>query len=320
MEIHNPFANASGANAVGSSASERGSRFFEPQRLSGFESMRFTTSRRVDGTYSGRHLAKQLGGAGEFADYREYTPGDDLRRLDWRVMGRMGRAYLKLFQDETDLSCTLLIDASQSMSQGALSTTKLQGSKLEWTQYFATALAHMILLGRDSVGLAVLKGSLDDYLPPSSAVQQRGLIHSKIASLQPKSDSRLDEGLDELMVRVKRRGALMILSDFLVPSIDRTMASIRKFRSRGWEIIALHLTHSDEEKLPDGNAFRFVGWEGEGTVNCQVNELRKEYIERFEQHMSTTRASLVSVGCDYHRISVSTPYLDVLRSFLVTRR
>src|SRR5436190_16077303 len=116
------------------------SRFFEPQKLSGLERMRFTTPRRVEGSYSGRHIAKRLGGAGEFVDYREYSPGDDLRHVDWRVMGRMGRAYLKLFQDETDLSCTLVLDCSGSMLQGDQPKSARGQSKLAWMQYFSTAL------------------------------------------------------------------------------------------------------------------------------------------------------------------------------------
>jgi uncharacterized protein (DUF58 family) len=295
------------------------SRFFQPQLLSGLERMRFTTSRRVEGSYSGRHLAKRLGGSGEFVDYREYTPGDDLRRLDWRVMGRTGRAYLKLYQDETDLNCTMLLDASGSMMQGARSPRNFEGSKLEWMQYFTTALSHLILLGRDSVGIAVMQDKLASYLPATSAIQQRGLLHQRIASLTPIGESRLDDGLDELLLRVRRRGVLMIISDFLVPSVDKLVSSIRKFRSRGWETVALHVIHPDEENLPDGLSFRFIGLENDGSINCQIPQLRQEYKQRFAAHASTIRGALVSQGCDYHRISVAVNYLEVLRSFLVAR-
>jgi uncharacterized protein (DUF58 family) len=281
--------------------------------------MRFTTPRRVEGAYSGRHRAKRLGGAGEFVDYREYTPGDDLRRVDWRVMGRMERAYLKLFQDETDLSCTLVLDVSGSMLQGSMSFGKTDGSKLEWMQYFATALSHLIVLDRDAVGLALVSDSLVGYYPPSSAYQHRMLLHEEIERLKPTGKSQLAEGLDQLMLRVRRRGVLLLISDFLVDSRDRLVASLRKFRSRGWEVIALHLVHPDEQRLPEGLAFRFFGLEGDGLVDCQLAEIRHEYQERFATHLAATRAAVLGTGCDYHRASTAESYLDVLRSFLVLR-
>ncbi len=295
------------------------SRFFEPQKLSGLERMRFTTPRRVEGSYSGRHIAKRMGGAGEFVDYREYTPGDDLRRVDWRVMGRMGRAYLKLFQDETDLSCTMVLDISGSMMQGVRQRSLSEVSKLEWVQYFTTALSHLIVLSRDAVALALINDVLLNYVPPSSSYQHRLLLHEQIENLRALGKSDLSRGLDELILRVRRRGVLLLVSDFLVDSLDSLVASVRKFRSRGWEVIALHIVHPDEERLPDGMAFRFHGLESDGVVDCQLSEVRRAYQDRFALHLAATRAALLGVGCDYHRASTATSYLEVLRSFLVLR-
>ncbi len=313
------------------------SRFFEPSKLGGLEKMRFTTSRRVEGSYSGRHVAKRRGGAGEFVDYREYSPGDDLRRLDWKAMGRTGRTYLKLFQDETDLRCTMVLDCSGSMLQGAPQQTTLRkqglvlspfvraqrpdysGSKLEWMQYFATALSHLIIVGRDAVGMCSIKRGIEQYLPASASLQQRGLLHDSIEALIPDGETQLASGLDDLLLQAGRRGVLLVLSDFLVGDFEQVLASFRKFRARGWEIITLHLIHPQEERLPEGNAFRFVGLEMDGEVNCQAHDLRKLYNERFEQHVSSIRSGVLSAGCDYHRISTAENYLDVLRSFLVMR-
>ncbi len=293
--------------------------FFEPQRLSGLETMRFTTSRRVEGSYTGRHVARRRGGAGEFVDYREYSPGDDLRRLDWKALGRTGRKYLKLYQDETDLRCTLVLDCSGSMLQGARSATDLQNSKLQWMQYFATALSHVILLGRDAVGLCTVGQNVEQFLPPVASIQQRGLLHAGIESLQAKGETELAAGLDALLIQSTRRGVVMVISDFLVPQVDALVASFRKFRARGWEVIALHLVHPDEEHLPSGVAYRFQDLEGEGVVNCQLAEIRKAYEDRFQRHLTETRSALLGAECDYHLVRTSENYLDVLRSFLVKR-
>ena len=293
--------------------------FFEPSKLAGLEKMRFSTSRRVEGAYSGRHVAKRRGGAGEFVDYREYSPGDDLRRFDWKALGRTGRSYLKLFQDETDLRCSLLLDCSGSMTQGSRSDTDLVGSKLEWMQYFATALSHLILLGRDAVGMCSVRQGVEDFLPPAASMLQRSLLHESIERLRPHGETDLASGLDGLLVQSGRRGVLLAISDFLVPSLDSVISGFRKFRAKGWEVIALHLVHPDEVTLPTGNAYRFIDFEGAGEVSCQMTEIRRAYEDRFQSHLKLTREALFGVGCDYHRILVSESYIDVLRSFLVMR-
>jgi hypothetical protein len=164
-----------------------------------------------------------------------------------------------------------------------------------------------------------VKKGIEKYLPASSSLQQLGLIHSAIENLTPDGETQLAQGLDELFLQAGRRGVLLVLSDFLVNDFDRVLSSIRKYRSRGWEIIALHLIHPDEERLPEGNAFRFMGLEQDGEVSCQTHELRKQYSDRFEQHVSVVRAGLLGSGCNYHRISTAESYLDVLRTFLVMR-
>lgn len=295
------------------------SRFFDPAALAGLERMRFTTRRHVEGHYTGRHAARRKGGAGEFIDHREYSPGDDLRHVDWKATGRTGRAYLKRFQDETDLNCTMLIDCSGSMAHGARSPSDGRGSKLEWSQYFTTALAHLLVLGRDAVGVGAVRERLTEYLPAAGSAEHRALVHQTIEQLTPAGTTDLARGLDDLLIGARRRGVLMIFSDFLVDSIDPTVASLRKFRARGWEVITMHLIHPEERDLPEGNAFRFLDWEGDGTVNCQLAEVRQEYQRRFESLAASTRGALLSVGCDYHRVMTSQKELDVLRSFLVLR-
>ena len=115
-------------------------KFLDLRALSALEHLRFATRQRIEGSYSGRHTSRRLGGAGEFADFREYASGDDLRWLDWKVLARTGRSYLRLFQDETNLICTLAIDASRSMEFAGQSGR----SKLEYVQFLSSSLAYMI--------------------------------------------------------------------------------------------------------------------------------------------------------------------------------
>jgi uncharacterized protein (DUF58 family) len=313
MSLLNPNADVVTAHGA------EGSLYFEPARLAGLEKMRFTTNRRVEGAYSGRHVAKRRGGAGEFVDYREYSPGDDLRKLDWKALARTGRTYLKLFQDETDLRCTIVLDTSGSMAQGSRSSRDHRGSKLAWSQYFATALSHLIVLGRDAVGLCTVGNSFDKYVAPLASMSHRSLVHQTIEGLRPQGETDLAKGLDSLLLQSGRRGVLLVLSDFLVPDMQPLISALRKFRSRGWEIIALHVTHPDEVTLPEGQAFRFLDWETNGQINCQMSEIRTAYAARFQEHLRVTRGGLLSIGCDYHLVDVSHDYMEALRNFYVSR-
>src|ERR1700722_14686672 len=127
---------------------ERGSRFLQLASLQSLSRLRFVTRNRIEGAYSGRHLSRQRGGSSEFVDYREYVPGEDLRRIDWKVLGRTGRPYVRLYQDETNLRCTLLLDASGSMQFSGLERS-VSASKLQYVQYLATALSYLIGAQRD---------------------------------------------------------------------------------------------------------------------------------------------------------------------------
>jgi uncharacterized protein (DUF58 family) len=288
--------------------------------MSGLEAMRFSTKRRIEGTFSGRHIARRQGGAGQYIDSREYSPGDDLRRLDWPAMGRTGRAYIRLYQDETNLSCLLTIDGSGSMHFGAKSKQDDSGSKLEWTKYFATSLSHLITLGRDQVGMSVAAQDANEFLMPAGSPRHLRILHQQIESLVATGKTNLGPSLDDTFLRIRRRGVLMVISDFLVDPFEDVLRGLRKFRARGWETIAVHVVHPDEETLPKGIAFRFSGLEGEQHVDCRPGEIRQVYAKRFRDHGTKVRDGLLGAGCDYRRFSTAMPYLDAVRQFLVPRR
>lgn len=294
------------------------SRFLELDALTALQGMRFSARHRIEGSYSGRHVSRQKGGSGEFADYREYTPGEDLRRLDWRVMARTGRAYVKLFEDETNLVCTLAIDCSNSMKFSGFNRQQT-GSKIEYAQYFTTALSHIISYGRDLVGLAVTGDRLQEYLPPGSTSEHVARLHEMIQNICVGGQTNLEGSLEQLFQRVVGRGVLLLISDFLCDQLDRVFAALRLFRHRGWDVVVLHLVHPDEEQLPNGTAFRFEGLEGEGLIDCSPGEIEQLYRRRLNEHLATVRTLSLSASCDYQLVSTATPYLRTLSGFLVER-
>ncbi len=310
-------------------------RFLELRQLVALEHMRFVTPHRVDGPYSGRHRSRAMGGSGEFADYRPYTPGDDLRRLDWRVLGRTGRAYIKRFQEDTNLACLPVIDCSGSMLfDGQPSKTTATGwlgkniplvshdaapDKLTYAQYFTTALTHLVTRGGDQTGLGLIGDGLHLYRSPGSTESHARSLYEAIESIETAGQSDIAGGLESIIGRVRGRGVMLLLSDLLVDDIRNLTAALRHFRHRGWEIVILHLIHPDEEDLPEGVAYQFEGLEGEGNVRCRVNEIRDLYLRRWRDHLEKARNIATAVGADYRRISTATSYLDTLGQFLVQR-
>ncbi|TWT94416.1 DUF58 domain-containing protein [Stieleria varia] len=312
------------------------SRFLELRQLVALEHMRFVTPNRVEGPYSGRHRSRAMGGSGEFADYRPYTPGDDLRRLDWRVLGRTGRAYIKRFQEDTNLACLSVIDCSGSMrfdgqpvepvaagwlrrKASELISSKHAPDKLTYAQYFTTALTHLITRGGDQAGLALIGDGLHSYHAPGSTSTHAQGLYEAIEGITPSEESKLAAGLDEVIGRISGRGVLLLMSDFLVDDPRDLTASLRNLRHRGWEIVALHLIHPAEESLPEGVAFQFEGLEGESSVRCRVGEIRELYGRRWREHLERTRSIATAVGADYRAVSTATSYLDTLGQFLVQR-
>jgi uncharacterized protein (DUF58 family) len=294
------------------------SRYLDLHALAAVAHMRFTTRHRLEGALSGRHTSRQQGGAGEFADYREYTAGEDLRRFDWKVFARSGRAYVRLYQDETNLACTLLIDGSGSMLFGGDLDTG-PGSKLEYAQRLATALSYVIVQGQDRVGLAVADGQLREWIAPGGTNSHLARVHEAIERVQTQRATHMAEAVRELFERSGRRGVLLAISDFLMEDVEDTFARLRWFRQRQWETIALHLVHPQEERLPEGVAYRFEGLEREGSLACSPAELAAEYERRFAAHLALVRSLALAAGCDYRLVSTAVGYMQTLRGFLVER-
>lgn len=294
------------------------SRFLQTASLGRLSHLRFVARYRIEGSYSGRHHSRQRGGSAEFVDYREYVPGEDLRKVDWKVLGRTDRLYVRLYQDETNLRCTMMIDASNSMLFAGYGGQNL-GTKLEYAQYLSTALSYQIGSQRDQVGLAIATDGLTDFIPPAGTTTHIQQIQKKIESLSPQPATNLALALRQTFDRLTRRGVLIVMSDFLVDDYDAIYSVLRRFRHRRFEVIVLHIVHPDEERLPEGGAFRFEGMENDGLVDCSAAEVREGYEKAFAAHAASVRGVALSAGCDYRRVSLKMPYLQTLMGFLTER-
>ena len=182
-----------------------------------------------------------------------------------------------------------------------------------------TALSHLVSFGRDQVGLALAGETLQTYLAPGSTPDHVRRLHKSLASVNAAGEAKWQPVLSELFQRSGRRGVMLLVSDFLCDDLDSLFSCVRLFKHRGWEVIALHLVHPDEERLPPGSAFRFEGMEGEGAVSCSPTEIREIYETNFKRHLSNVRSMALNAGCDYRLVSTAIPYLQTLSGFLVAR-
>jgi len=295
------------------------SRFLEIGALNRLSHLRFGTRHAMEGTYTGRHRSRHKGGASEFLEHRQYSPGDDVRRLDWKVLGRTGRPYIRLYEDETNLVATLVLDVSRSMTFGAGLGRGADSSKLDYARYLAAAMAYLIIKERDRFGLALVSSKLDAFHPPASTSTQLEVVVNALEGAVPAPHTALAPALRDLFSRLRKRGMLIVVSDFLEDDLEQLFASLRLFRHEHFGVVLLHILHPMEERLPTGPAYRFEGLEGEGYRNCSPEDIADLYERRFRAFLTGLRARAAAAGCGYHLFSTAVPYVEQLKTLLVER-
>jgi len=224
----------------------RTQKYLDPEMLARIEGLQLRAKLIVEGYVSGVHRSPFHGFSIEFAEHREYSPGDDLRYLDWKVFGRTDKYYLKEFEEETNLFCYLVLDISQSMDYRSAQAAM---SKLEYAQCAAAALAYLVLRQQDSAGLVTFDHEIRALVRPSSTPAHiKQLIH---VMEQTRAERKTDSGaiFHELAERFKKRGIVVILSD-LFDHVDSMMTGLKHFRHRRHEVVVVHVLDPAELEFP----------------------------------------------------------------------
>jgi uncharacterized protein (DUF58 family) len=227
-----------------------------PAELLRLGALDFVARLVVEGFLAGRHRSPERGGSLEFAEHRPYSPGDDLRRIDWKVFGRSDRYYVRESEEETNLRAVLVLDASASMAWSGEGTV----SKFDYARLLAAALGHLLLAQQDAVGLAAFADGLTAFRPPRGGANQRVLLMEALAGLEPAGETWPDAPFRELAERLPRRGVLIVISDLLGPT-ERFLPGLRYFRHRKHEVVVLHVLDPAERSLRD-IARRSPVWSG----------------------------------------------------------
>ena len=281
--------------------------YLDPEVLQKLGDLELVAREVVEGLRVGSHRSSLRGFSTEFAHHRQYSPGDALRDLDWRVYGRTDRYYTKLYEAETNFDCTILIDASTSMNYASGKV-----SKLEYAKFLAASLAYVVLKQRDSVGLSVFDSEVREYLPPRSAMGVILQIDQLLRDIKPTPKTSIAKQLHDIALMMKRRSFVILISD-LFSDVDDIRAGLDHLRHDGHNVVVLHTLDPYELEFPFKGTWLFDGLEGEEPLTTQPERIRDDYLASFGKYMEELKTGCVASHVDYTTVDTSQP-LDVLLS------
>jgi uncharacterized protein (DUF58 family) len=288
-------------------------RFLDPKILSKISSMELRARTVVEGFISGLHRSPYRGFSVEFAEYRQYTPGDDIRFIDWKVYGRTDRYYVKEFEEETNLNCHILLDISASMNYGGNGL-----SKLAYGSYLAASLGYLIFQQRDGVGLVTFDQEIRQLIP---ARNKRGHLLSILRYLER---IRIGKGTDfslplhQMAETIKKKGMIIVISDLLDEPAS-ILNGLQHFRFQGHDVILFHLMDGTELTFPFNNATKFLDMEGKAQINTIPPLVKETYLKNLEKHIDELKKGCGRQHIDYHLLNTSKPLDFALFSYLAYR-
>jgi len=268
----------------------------------------------VEGFLTGLHRSPYKGFSVEFAEYRQYLPGDDLATLDWKVYARSDRHFVKKYEEETNLTCHLLLDVSGSMGYGSGAVTKLQ-----YGSYLTGALAYLMNRQRDAFGLVAFDDKVSTLLPASARAGHLRVVLLALERLKLGARTNVAKPLHDLAAAVRKRGLVVLVSD-LLDDPRTVLDGLKHFRYRGTDVVVFHILDPDELKFPFEQSARFRDMETAAEVMAVPSAVRAEYIERMQAMIAHYRRELGLVGIDYCLLDTSQPLELGLMAYLMTRR
>ncbi|MBK8180715.1 MAG: DUF58 domain-containing protein [Planctomycetes bacterium] len=267
----------------------------------------------VDGYMAGQHRSPLRGNSAEFAQHREYVPGDELRRIDWKVFGRSDRLVIKQYDEETSLDCHLLVDGSESMAFGSQAW-----SKFDYARWCAAALAHLVIHARDTAGLVLFDEAERKKVPPKNGLDQEHDILAALEGYTPTGKTHIGDVLFWLGGRLRRKGIVAIFSDFF-DDPDKVIEGLRRLSYAGHEPIVFQIVDPLEISFDIDHLVRLDGLEASGVQKVDPKSLRSAYIEEFQAHQRTLATRTRQLGLDCIQLSTAQDLGAVLSTYLSHR-
>jgi uncharacterized protein (DUF58 family) len=285
----------------------------DPVAISRAESLGLNARFIVEGYMAGEHKSPYRGFAIEFAQHREYTHGDDPRHLDWKVLGRTDRYYIKQYEQETNYVANILLDGSESMRYGSSRLTKFQYGKV-----MAACLAYLILHQRDATALGLFDTTVRDYAPRSDNLATIHNLMSRLAAFQPKEQTSIAAVLHEMARQIRRKGLVILISDFFDDE-ERALEGIQHLRFGGNEVVVFHVMDPWELEFPFTGQIEFEGLEKIPRILTRPAEIRKSYLREVEGFRQRLRDGCERNNCHYTLVNTAQPLHEVLSAYLAFR-
>jgi uncharacterized protein (DUF58 family) len=288
-------------------------RFIDPATLTRISSLELVARTVVEGFISGLHRSPHLGFSVNFAEYRHYRPGDDIRKIDWKVFGRTDRFYVKEYEGETNTALNLVLDCSRSMAYGSRGITKL-----EYGQFLTACLAYFAFNQRDSVGFAAYDDRVRDQVPARSSIGHLNTVLHAIERLRAQERSSFRRPLVEVAERVRRRGIIVVVSD-LYDDFEQVMIGLRNLAFRGNDVIVFHLLDPAELHFDFDKSAQFVDLETREEMHVIPDFLRQEYLKLIRSQSTAFETECQKDRMDYALIDTSQPLDQALFAYLARR-
>jgi uncharacterized protein (DUF58 family) len=290
-------------------------RFLDPTVLNAISGLDLVAKTVVDGFVAGLHRSPDFGFSQEFAEYRAYSPGDDLRHVDWNVYARTERAYLKRYRGETNSLLTVLLDASSSMKYSSHSVNKMDYARFAAASLFYLAIQNQ----RDAAGLIVFDDEVRNYIRPST---RQGQLHRLLAGLElaePRARTDFGKPLHHFQEFLRRRGLVVILSDFYEDpkTIIRT---IEPLRFHGNEVVLFHVLDPKEIQPKMNEAVVLIDMETSARMEVTPDYINKDYREKIDAHIAALRDGAKGAGMDYYLLVTDKPLDGALSEYLTIRQ
>ena len=289
-------------------------RYLEPQTLASLEGLDLQARMVVEGYVAGMHPSPYHGFSVEFAEHREYVPGDDIRHVDWKVWSKTDKLYLKQYEEETNLLAYLLVDTSESMSYASGENV----SKLQYAQFVAAALAYLILQQQDSVGLVVFDDAVRRYLKPAGSTSQLKEVIRLLDVTPAREKSDLALVFHDLAERFKKRGVVAVFSD-LFDDVDRVVTGLKHFRHRRHEVIVFHILDPAEIEFPFRDTTLFKGLEDMPELLTDPHALKRAYQEEVRSFLKALEKACRTADIDYVPLRTDQNLGIAMSSYLASR-
>ncbi len=286
----------------------------DAETLAKLKRFQLTAKAVVEGFLVGLHKSPYHGFSVEFSDHREYNSGEPLRDIDWKIVAKTGRYYVKRYEEETNLRCYIILDHSQSMFYVSRET-----SKIEYATQLAGALAWLMISQKDAAGLITFNDHITANYPPKAYRSYLSQLFTALITLKPAAGTDLATNLHAIAERIRKRSLIILISD-LLEDPQKTLEGLKHFTGRHHEVLVFHITDPMEEEFSFRRETEFVDAETNEKITVSPWQIRKEYRAAYGDYVETLRSGCHQHRIEYNPVSTSTPLADLLLKYLLKRR